>query len=308
MNDMASYRLVTFDAGAGQRAGIVTDGIVRDLAAASGEPAYATVLGVLEDWEAAAPRLAVIAANPNGPGAKLADVHLLAPLPRPGTIFCAGANYTDHVEEMARATGLTLGPDPRTLGLKAWHFIKNARTVVGPGATVMLPPTSKQVDWEVELAAVIGRRAKDVTVADALGHVAFYTVGDDLSARDLHFRKGIPPGSPFAHDWLAQKSFDGSCPMGPWLVPADEVADPQALRLGLTLNGTKRQDSSTQAMIYSLAEQISHLSEKLTLWPGDVIMTGTPAGVGTPHNEFLKSGDTVTAWVEGIGELTTQIA
>ena len=305
---MSGYRLVTFQSGTGPRAGIVVDGRVRDLADASGVAAYATVLGILEDWDNAAGRLAELAAAGGDAGQPLDDVRLLAPLPRPGSIFCAGANYTDHVAEMDRATGAAPGPNPRTLGLTAWHFLKSPRSVVGPGATVTLPPASRKVDWEVELVAVIGRRAKDAGVADALRHVAFYTVGDDLSARDLFFRAGMPPTSPFATDWLAQKSFDGSCPLGPWLVPADEIVDPQALRLGLSINGVSRQNSNTREMIYSLAEQISHLSHKLTLWPGDIIMTGTPAGVGTPLNEFLKPGDVVTAWVEGVGELITTMA
>ena len=302
---VAAYRLVTFEAASGPHAGLVVEGHVHDAAEATGHPGDATVLGILEDWDVASGRLRQAAASIRGQGIPLADVRLLAPLPRPGTIFCAGANYTDHVEEMARATGKSHGPNPRTLGLTSWHFIKSSRAVVGPSATVTLPSRAKKVDWETELAAVVGRRAKDVSVEDALSCIAFYTVADDLSARDLGARPGVPDVSPFAMDWLAHKSFDGSCPLGPWLVPAEEIADPQALRLGLSINGTVMQDSSTAEMIYSLAEQVSHLSGKLTLWPGDLIMTGTPAGVGVPRGQFLKPGDVVTAWVENIGELTT---
>jgi len=138
--------------------------------------------------------------------------------------------------------------------------------------------------------------------------VAAYTAANDLSARDLSRRPGVSDVSPFKYDWIGQKSFDGACPLGPWLVPASEIPDPQNLALKLWVNDSLRQDSSTARMIFSVAEQIAYLSSRITLYPGDVILTGTPAGVGAETGVFLKRGDTVKLSVEKIGELVTTIA
>jgi 2-keto-4-pentenoate hydratase/2-oxohepta-3-ene-1,7-dioic acid hydratase in catechol pathway len=227
----------------------------------------------------------------------------------PGAIFCAGANYRDHAEEMARVAGTPLEKDQRELGLSPWHFIKTARaSVVGPGAAVKLPAFSKMVDWEVELAAVIGRPAKDVPVERALAHVAGYTVAHDVSARDVGRRPHLPDASPFKTDWLSQKCFDGSCPLGPWITPARDIKDPQALAMKLWVNDELMQDSNTSRMIFSTAEQIAQLSTRVTLWPGDLVLTGTPAGVGMARRRFLKAGDTVRLWIDGIGELRHTMA
>lgn len=247
--------------------------------------------------------------TPASDGTPLADVKLHAPLLYPGTIYCAGANYADHVAEMARAQDLPPPPDPRTLGLKPWFFIKPARScVVGPGARVARPRGSQKLDWEAELVAVIGRPARDVSIRDALSCVAGYTIANDLSARDLARRTQLPPGSPFHFDWSAHKGFEGSCPLGPWITPARDVPDPQRLAIRLWVNGALKQDSNTSQMIYSVAEQISHLSSLATLHPGDIILTGTPAGVGTPRNEFLQPGDHVEVQIEGLGQLDTWIS
>jgi 2-keto-4-pentenoate hydratase/2-oxohepta-3-ene-1,7-dioic acid hydratase in catechol pathway len=160
------------------------------------------------------------------------------------------------------------------------------------------------VDWEVELAAVIGKTAKDVPVEKALDCVAGYTIANDLSARDVMKREKNPATSPFHYDWLSQKCFDGSCPLGPWIVPSSDLAYPQNLALKLWVNDTLMQDSLTSKMIFSTAEQIAMLSSRVTLYPGDLVLTGTPAGVGTPRRLFLKPGDTVKLWIEGIGELS----
>ena len=171
-----------------------------------------------------------------------------------------------------------------------------------------LPVYSQMVDWEVELAAVIGRPARNVPESKALNYVAGYTIGDDLSARDVMKRPQVPDSSPFKLDWLMQKCFDGSCPMGPWIVPASDVRDPQNLALKLWVNDDLMQDSSTSKMIFNTAEQIAQLSTLVTLWPGDVIMTGTPAGVGMGRGIFLKAGDRLKLWIEGIGELRHTMA
>jgi 2-keto-4-pentenoate hydratase/2-oxohepta-3-ene-1,7-dioic acid hydratase in catechol pathway len=239
-----------------------------------------------------------------GKGIPVSEVTLHAPLLYPGAIYCAGANYADHVEEMARAQNLPPPKDPRTLGLKPWFFMKPARAcVVGPRARVARPRGSQKLDWEAELVAVIGKPARNVPAEQALDHVAGYTIADDLSARDLSRRSALPPGNPFHFDWTAHKGFEGSCPLGPWITPAAEVPDPQRLAIRLWVNGALKQDSNTSRMIFSTAEQISHLSSLTTLHPGDLVLTGTPAGVGAGRNEFLQPGDRIEIEIEGLGRL-----
>jgi len=144
-------------------------------------------------------------------------------------------------------------------------------------------------------------------VDDALDHVAGYMVGNDLSARDLHFRPNLADTNPFRHSWLDHKSFEHSAPVGPWIVPADQVGDPAGLKLRTWVNGNLKQDGSTASMVFSLSEQIAYLSSRNTLRPGDIIMTGTPGGVGAETGEFLKVGDVVTVEIERVGSLTTFI-
>jgi 2-keto-4-pentenoate hydratase/2-oxohepta-3-ene-1,7-dioic acid hydratase in catechol pathway len=233
----------------------------------------------------------------------VAEATLHAPLLYPGTIYCAGANYADHVAEMARAQNLPLPQDPRALGLKPWFFIKPRTCVVGPRSRIARPRGSQKLDWEAELAAVIGRPARNVPAEKALDYVAGYTIADDLSARDLSRRNALPPGNPFHFDWTAHKGFEGSCPLGPWITLAAEVPHPQRLAIRLWVNGALKQDSNTSRMIFSTAEQVSHLSSITTLHPGDLILTGTPAGVGAGRNEFLQPGDRVEIEIEGLGRL-----
>jgi len=288
---------------------VVVDEQVFDLATTTGNPGDSALIGFYADWESGPTRLAAaLAAGPKPAVMPLAEAKLLAPLLYPGAIYCAGANYQDHAAEMNARQGRPPDPDPHSLGLKAWHFIKASRSVTHPDATVTLPRASKSVDWEVELAAVIGRPAKDVSEVRALDYVTGYLIANDLSARDLGFREQLPPANPFRTDWLAHKSFDGSCPLGPWIVPASEIGDPQNLGLKLWVNDVLKQDSNTGKMIFTLAEQITQLSSRVTLYPGDVILTGTPAGVGAGRGEFLKPGDVVRLWIEKIGTLTNTMA
>ena len=305
---MTSYKLVTYASPEGARAGLVIGDKLIDAARATGDPEHRTALGLLSDWDRATEMLRDIAGAPDGKALAMSETRLLAPLPVPGTIYCAGANYADHAAEMARRRGDSPPPDPHTLGLRSWHFIKASRCVAGPGEAIPLPRTSKKVDWEAELAVVIGRKSKDVPEADALAFVAGYTIANDLSARDLSRREGLPETSSFKNDWVGQKCFDGSCPLGPWIVPAEDIPDPHALAIALSVNGEVKQSSNTREMIYSVNEQIADLSARMTLWPGDVILTGTPAGVGSARGEFLKSGDVVRITIQGIGELTNVMA
>jgi 2-keto-4-pentenoate hydratase/2-oxohepta-3-ene-1,7-dioic acid hydratase in catechol pathway len=304
---MAHYRLATYQSPQGPRAGLVIDDTIFDLAAATGRASYATMLDVLRDWEAARGTLAEAAgsAATKTQGRPLSSTQLLPPVPAPSGIFCAGANFSDHMLKMAQVQGIAPEPDPHSVGLKPWHFIKAVHCLAAPDNTVALPAYSKMVDWEAELTAVIGRTARNVSIEQALDHVAGYTIGNDLSARDFTKRPHVSDTSPFKFDWLSQKCFEGACPLGPWIVPADAIADPQNLAIKLWVNDVIKQDSHTSKMIFTLAEQVSHLSTRLTLRPGDLILTGTPAGVGMESKEFLKAGDVVKVWVEGIGTLTT---
>jgi 2-keto-4-pentenoate hydratase/2-oxohepta-3-ene-1,7-dioic acid hydratase in catechol pathway len=299
-----SLRLVTYDDGRGARAGIITDAGIADAAAATGEPAYGTMLGILADWRRAQPKLGEAAARGGAEPLPLDRAKLLAPLPFPGTIYCAGANYRDHLQEMSHGEP---AKDAKALGLRSWHFIKSSHSVVGPDAPIPYPSHVKSLDWEVELAVVIGETCRRVAEKDALGVVAGYAVANDLSARDLGRRPNLPPDAPFRQDWTAHKSFDGSCPLGPWLTAADGSYDPQNLRIIMAVNGVTKQDSNTSFMIFGIAEQIADLSARMTLYPGDVILTGTPAGVGAGRGEFLKAGDTMTAAIAHLGELTNTL-
>jgi 2-keto-4-pentenoate hydratase/2-oxohepta-3-ene-1,7-dioic acid hydratase in catechol pathway len=297
----SAYRLVRYALpGLVPRAGLLVGERIFDLEAA-GLPVG--LHDVIADWSAMQPRLAALARSSGAPvAATLAQVTLHAPAPDSGTLYCAGANYRDHVAEMARIRGVPVSEDDP----EPWHFIKPTRAcLTGPGA-VQRPEGSKQLDWEAELAVVIGRKARNVSIADALSYVAGYAVANDLSARDLSRRAARPPTNPFHFDWLAHKGFDGSCPLGPYLVPADGI-DPQQLRMKLSVNGVVKQDSSTSQMIFSVAEQIAHLSRRTTLLPGDIILTGTPAGVGSGRGEFLATGDRISVEIEGLGELVTTI-
>jgi 2-keto-4-pentenoate hydratase/2-oxohepta-3-ene-1,7-dioic acid hydratase in catechol pathway len=310
-NKRAGYKLATYRTSEGPRAGIVIGDEVFDAARLTGNAPYATVAGILADWKAAEGALRKAAASAAKGRAKrqpLTKTKLLAPVSHPPTIFCAGANYADHAAAMARKQGMPEPADPHAQGLKPWHFIKAARTLADPDATIKATHYAKELDWEIELAAVIGRPAKDVPKEKALSYVAGYTAANDLSARDRGRRHGVEATSFFKMDWSKHKSFDGSCPLGPWIVPASDVADPQNLGLKLWVNGELKQDSNTHKMLFTLAEQIEQLSINMTLHPGDLILTGTPAGTGAESGEFLNAGDEVKIWIEGIGEFSNRIA
>ncbi|NUP01724.1 MAG: fumarylacetoacetate hydrolase family protein [Nonomuraea sp.] len=225
-----------------------------------------------------------------GPAIPLPEVELLSPLAAPQKIICIGLNYADHIRE----TGLDTPQRPLA-------FVKTAHTLAGPYADVVVAAgTTAQLDWEAELAVVIGRTARDVPVERALEHVFGYTAANDLSARDAQFADG---------QWFRGKNYDGFCPLGPWIVTPDELADPQALAVTARVNGRTLQDGSTKDMIFGVAEVIAYLSGYMTLFPGDVIATGTPHGVGmgrTPQL-WLGDGDVVEVEVEGIGTLRNTV-
>jgi len=312
MNDR--YHLLSFNDEGRARAGLLVGERVYPYGPQLGELLQLdmhdlTVTELIGRWDRFGPQLREAAARISGsttslPGFALDAVKLLAPL-LPGTIYGAGANYYDHVAEMDRAFNMPPSPDPHTVSGAPWHFIKapSCSVVVGTGEHVILPPYSRCVDWEAELAVVIGRPARNVAVEDALSYVAGYTVANDLSLRDVFVRDYIGVQSPFHFDWISQKCWEGSCPLGPWITPAKDIPDVQSLGIRLWRNGELRQDSSTAEMIFSVAEQLAFLSSRVTLYPGDVILSGTPAGVGMPHKQFIEPGDEMEVWVEGIGTL-----
>jgi 2-keto-4-pentenoate hydratase/2-oxohepta-3-ene-1,7-dioic acid hydratase in catechol pathway len=208
---------------------------------------------------------------------------------RPGKIICVGLNYRDHAEET--------GAEAPTAPLL---FAKWGNALIGDGDAIVLPPESEQVDYEAELGVVIGRTTRRVAERDALDAVRGYICVNDVSARDLQFGDG---------QWTRGKSPDTFCPVGPRLVPRQEIPDPQALAIRCRVNGRTLQDSSTANMIFSVAEIIAHISRTITLEPGDLIATGTPAGVGIARDPqvLLQDGDEVTVEIEGLGALTNPV-
>ncbi len=223
---------------------------------------------------------------------------LLAPIPSPRrNVLCVGLNYADHIQEAAGASGKA-GKLPAV----PVFFTKATGAVNGPFANIPYDETvSTELDWEVELGVVIGRRGKNIRAENAMEHVFGYTVVNDVSARDLQSRH---------QQFFKGKSLDGTCPMGPWFVTADEIPDPHNLALRCRVNGVIKQDGRTSDMIFKIPELIEHLSRGMTLEPGDVISTGTPSGVGfsrTPP-EFLKPGDVVECEIEGIGAIRNKVA
>ena len=310
MSPLGDLRLISYQGVDGPRGGVVAGETVHDLHAVLSphDLDVDTAMGAIARWDEA--RAALAAAMPlRGAGiGPLASVTLLAPLLYPRAMFCAGANYTDHVAEMARVLGL---PDdgPRKEGDKPWHYVNlPEHTIVGPNQPFRLPAYSRKVDWEAEIGVVIGRTARNVPVERAMEHVAGLTIVNDLSARDFVARPEIPVGSPFHWDWVSQKSWEDSNAVGPWIVPLDSVPDPGNLGIKLWVSGELMQDSSSRNMIFGIAEQIAHLSTRLTLRPGDLIATGTPAGVGMARGRFLQPGDQVRIQVEHVGELVNTAA
>ena len=259
------------------------------------------MLVLLADWQTNFAQLHALAARCQAEGEMWAldgdAVTVLTPLQYPGKVLCAGANYYDHLMEM----GI---PDVRKEAQRLFFFFKPPRNaLVGPGRTVKYPPHTQALDWEIELALVIGKTARQLTLANALEAVAAYTVGIDLSTRDL----GRAPNTFYKIDWVAGKAHDCCGPLGPRLVPAEFITDPQDLGLQLNVNGELKQDARTSGMIFDIREQLVTLSNIMTLDPGDVVFTGTPAGVGVPKQTFLKRGDRVEATIEQIGTLAVEI-
>lgn len=268
---------------------------------------------LLINWHATMPRLDALA---QGNGITSNSIERLDPrsiafapaVPYSATIYGAGANYRDHVAAMSRALNMKISIDPRGEGIPPWHFIKPGRaTLAAHGDDIRIPSYCQKFDWEAELAVVIGRTAKDVPVHTALDFVAGYSCANDLSARDTFIRRAVDLSSPFHFDWVGHKCFHGSCPIGPFLTPAPLVNNPEDLEVRCWVNDEERQRGNTADHLYSVAEQVAFLSSRVCLFPGDVILTGTPAGVGMETGRFLKAGDVIRVQVGQLGTLVNRV-
>jgi 2-keto-4-pentenoate hydratase/2-oxohepta-3-ene-1,7-dioic acid hydratase in catechol pathway len=256
---------------------------------------------LLTQWDSVRPEFDVLAEMAAAGVEQLQELTIgansLAPPIRPSRIFCAAANYAKHASEMGTVLAAKAESRP-------YMFIKPGTSIIGHDETVVIPDASSQVDWEVELAVVMGRDAHHVSANQALDYVAGYTVINDITARDLNVRDDYP----FKTDWFQGKCFDTFAPLGPWIVPSACIEDPHALDLRLSVNGELMQEETTGAMIFNIGEQIEYLSSVLTLKPGDVIATGTPTGVGMSRGIYLKPGDVMDASISSIGSLSNPVA
>jgi 2-keto-4-pentenoate hydratase/2-oxohepta-3-ene-1,7-dioic acid hydratase in catechol pathway len=280
-------RLVSFDAGGHPRAALLRDGCVYDIwgeAFAQVRADDRTVEAILEGG-----LLDEVEPVEGDEGVPVDGLPLLPPVSRPGKILCIGLNYRGHAEE--------LGAEPPETPT---FFAKFRNALAAPGATVPLPPWSQQVDYEAEVAFVIGDRCKDVPEDEAMDHVAGYTLLNDLSARDYQFK---------TPQWMPGKTFDGAAPCGPALVTPDDAGAHDTIEIELTLNGELMQKSSTADLVHSVPALVAYLSELMTLEPGDVVSTGTPAGVGGMRDPkvWLKPGDEVVISSPQLGVLDTRL-
>lgn len=284
-------KLITYSDNGLSRVGAVVDDLVVDLGGRFG-----SMLALIEADSLEEVRSLV---EQGSPVARVNEVTLQAPIPEPRrNVFCVGWNYLPHFEEGRGGRG----EGERELPDFPAFFSKATTTATGPWEDISFDPTvSKKLDYEAELAVVIGRRGRSIPVEEAMGYVFGYTAANDVSARDIQKRHG--------GQWFKGKSMDGGCPMGPWIVTVEDVTDPQDLSIQCHVNGVEKQSSSTRNMYFPVARIIEEISLGMTLLPGDIILTGTPEGVGVWREppEFLRPGDEVTVSVSGIGELTNKV-
>ena len=275
-------KIARFDDGSGPRIGIV----IGDRIIPVGAPH--DIIDLIGGWGAMKGDLQAVEAA--GGGAPLTAVRLLAPVPRPGKIFAIGLNYADHIEESKMVT-------PKH---QVW-FTKAVTSVTGPFDPVQIPKVSPFVDYEAEPVAVIGKGGRHISAADASGHVFGYCVGNDVTERVWQHRTA---------QWSLGKSFDTHVPIGPWITTSDEVGDPHGLGIRCLVNGEGRQDSNTRHLVFDVFAQIEHLSQAMTLKPGDLIFTGTPGGIGAAMEprRFLMAGDIVRCEIDRLGHIENPFA
>ncbi len=294
-------RLASYLVDGQPRAGVIASDqtlvSVSDLVAGGPSDMLAVLAAGPSLWD----RLRAAASSTRG-GQALSGSRLVAPIPRPRrNLFCVGWNYSEHFAEGQGVRGPN--DSPQDLPEYPALFSKQPNTVVGPEAPVWhSAPASNELDWEVELAAIVGTPGRDISEERAYEHVFGYTVGNDVSVRDVQRRHG--------GQWFKGKSFDSHAPLGPWIVTADELGDPHSLRIALRVNGVTKQDSNTRFMVFRIPRIVKELSTGIMLEPGDVVLTGTPEGVGFARKppEFLKVGDVMEAEIEKIGVLRNTVA
>ena len=285
-------RVASYRAGEETSWGVISGDHVSDARELGSQPR--TVRELLESPDHS--RWLTALADPAARTFPLKEVQLLAPLEPRQDLIALGLNYKTHVAETTGATKQAALPRQPIL------FGKAASSVIGPDADIRFDPqVTSQVDWEVELAVVIGHRGRDIRAGRALDHIFGYTIANDVSARDLQFLDG--------GQWYRGKGLDTFCPLGPWIVTTDELGDARGLRLTLRVNGVTKQDASTDDLIFAIPEIVASASSGRTLYPGDVILTGTPGGVGFTREppEFLRAGDGVEAEIERIGVLRNRV-
>lgn len=310
---MVKYQLGSGTVQQQMRIIVHSEGAHFDLSAAMSDPTFAqalalaqsdipaSLLHMIQRWSEWQPLLPQVVAHLERDGARYQldanEIRWLPPLQYPNKLICLGANYKDHNAEM--------GNNSRSRF--PYSFLKPpTTTLIGSGSSITLPEYAKMIDWEVELAIVIGKRAHNISGDEVNACIAGYSVFNDLSVRDwiAEMEKSF-----MGLDWVTLKGFDGSAPMGPYITPAEFVPDPQALNLSLTLNGVIKQQANTASMVFTIHEIVEHLARVMTLEPGDVIATGTPSGVGFGRKppEFLQAGDQMVATIEGLGTLENRI-
>ncbi|MEU6139813.1 fumarylacetoacetate hydrolase family protein [Streptomyces sp. NPDC047081] len=300
------FALGTFSSGAAAFPGLVAGTRVRDLF-----DQVPSVRALVDDWDTWLPRLHDLAASADGTWHELAGLRVLTPI-EPGQILQSGANYRKHVVDLVAAEKESVhGATPEEARADAekmmderirsgvpYVFLGSPRAMCGPYDDIVLPELGEQHDWELELALVIGKSGRNIPVEEAMSHVAAYTICNDLTTRDRLYR---PDLKAIGTDWFTAKNADTFLPTGPFLVPAAFVGDPNDLRITLRHNGVVRQDESTKDMIFDIPRLIAYVSTTTTLRPGDLLLTGSPAGNGAHWGVFLKPGDVVEAEITGLG-------
>jgi 2-keto-4-pentenoate hydratase/2-oxohepta-3-ene-1,7-dioic acid hydratase in catechol pathway len=304
-SDFAYMKLITYSKDDSISCGILTDDFFIDIPSAwlwSNPPR--SVKEILQRGLSCLAKLAELADSADG-FIPLDSVKLLAPIPRPPKVLALAGNYTAHIVEAGLTLGLSDSPRKTTVPRP---FLMPPTVVIGHDEEIPWPAYSEKIDYEIELAVIIGRKAKCVEPQNALEYVAGYTIANDVSARSVTFAKARAerPWDEF-FDWLNGKWADGFLPMGPFLLTADEVENVQNLQMILKVNGQVRQKANTSQMIFPVADIVSFLSFIMTLEPGDVVATGTPAGVAMTTGNFLKSGDTIECTIENLGTLTNTL-
>ena len=303
-------KLITYSKDNVARCGMLTEKGIVDIASAwNGKDGPQSVIEILQRGPACLEKIAALI-DSRTDTIPLEPVKLLAPITRPGKIIALAGNYSEHIKEASTNRGFKLGLSDSTRDTTTPRpFIMPSTAVANPGDEIPWPVYSETIDYELELAVVIGKKVKCIKAEDAIDFIAGYTIVNDVSARSVTFtaNRAKRPWDEF-YDWLNGKWADGFCPIGPYLLTTDEIDNVQNLKMQLTVNGEIRQSANTSQMIYPVADIVSFVSHIMTLEPGDIIATGTPSGVAMATGNFLKAGDRIDALIENLGTLTNTLS